>query len=240
MKFGSVEMHFLITNPDASQQTVKFKAFLPEEVRPEHVLDLNGLTIDYDTNAGVYFVAGDIALEAKATMTKRVIMQDIWVFADEEIQSIKEQAAALLPTIERTQYGAQGTILKSDIDSTLNIVLLRQEESYSSPQEHIVAYRENTERMARAENSLDKLRDLVVQAGATQGVVGEIGGIQTFATWGIVVAISAGFGVLAIIIFAMWRHQTMLTRMAIELNQRPTPAPTPKTSKKKPTRRSTS
>ena len=37
MKFNSIEINFLITNPDSSQQTVKFKAFLPEEAKPEHV-----------------------------------------------------------------------------------------------------------------------------------------------------------------------------------------------------------
>lgn len=214
MKFGSVEIHFLITNPDEVEQVVKFKAFLPEEVRPEHVLDLNGLNIDYDPNAGVYFVSGDITLQGKESITKFVKMQDIWVFEEKELQSMKDQAALLLPAIEKTQYGAQGVILKSEIDSALNIILLRQEESYSSPQDHILAYRENKERLARVNINLDKLKDLVVQAGASQGVVGEIGGIQTFSTWGIVVAIVFCFGLLIILLFAMWRHQTMLSAVA--------------------------
>lgn len=219
MKFNSVEIHFLITNPDSNQQVIKFKAFLPEEAKPEHILNLSGLKVDYDTNAKVYYVSGDITLGPKETVTRKVEMKDIWVFAPEEIKSIKDQANGLVPTLAKTQYEAQGAILKNDIDSTLNIVLLRQEESYASPQDHIVVYRENKERVARAENNLEKLKDLVVQAGASRGVVGSLGGIQTFATWGIILAIVFGFGLLAAVIFAMWRHQTMLAVAAMGMKR---------------------
>lgn len=215
MKFNSVEIHFLITNPDSTEQTVKFKAFLPQEAKPEHILNLNGLKIDYDTNASAYYVSGDITLGPNETVTRKVEMKDIWVFSEEEVKSLKQQAADLLPVISGTQYGSQGTILKNDIDSTLNIILLRQGESYSSPQDHIIAYRENKERMTRVESNLDKMKDLVVQAGASRGVVGQVGGIQTFATWGIIIVIVFGFGLLAAVVFAMWRHQTMLAAVAM-------------------------
>jgi hypothetical protein len=215
MKFNSVEIHFLITNPNDTKQTVKFKAFLPAEVKPEHVLELSGLKINYDANAGTYYVYGDIPLDPGESVTKKVEMKDIWVFSKEEVQAIKKQAESLLPAVSGTQYAAQGTILKNEIDSTLAVILSRQEASYSSPQEHIVVYRENQIQMTAVKSNLQNMKDLVVQAGATRGVVGSVGGIQTFATWGIIMAIVLGFGLLAAIIFAMWRHQTMMGAMAL-------------------------
>lgn len=225
MKFNSVEIHFLISNPGTTQQTVKFKAFLPEEAKPEHILEKSGLRIDYDANAKVYYVSGDITLGPKETVTRKVEMKDIWVFSPEEMKSIKNQTNGLVATLAKTQYEAQGVILKNDIDSTLNIIQLHQEESYSSPQDHIVVYRENKERLARAENNLEKLKDLVVEAGASRGIVGQVGGIQTFATWGIILAIVFGFGLLAAVIFAMWRHQTILTIAAMGMNRKELTAP---------------
>ncbi len=219
MKFNSVEINFLITNPSSIRQIVKFKAFLPQEAKPEHILDSSGLKLDYDPNAETYYVFGDIALGPKESVTRKVEIKDIWVFSNEEIKSIKSQAEGLLPALKKTQYEAQGAILKNDIDSTLNIVLLRQEASYSSPQDHIVAYRENKERVTRVENNLEKLKDLVVQAGASQGVVGKVGGIQTFATWGIILAIVFGFGLLAAVIFAMWRHQMTFAATTMGLDK---------------------
>lgn len=215
MKFNSVEIHFLITNPSEESQVVKFKAFLPEEARPEHILDSSGLKVDYDTSSGVYYVSGDIPLGPRETITKKVEMEDIWVFSDEEIQAIKDQANQMIPVLEGTQYEAQGVVYKNDIDATLAAVRLRQEDSYASPQEHIVAYRENTERMKSVDQSLEKMKDLVVQAGAARGVVGQVGGIQTFATWGIIMAIIFGFTMMSVVIFAMWRNQTMLAAAAM-------------------------
>jgi len=215
MKFNSVEIHFLITNPSDQQQTVKFKAFLPEEARPEHIIDASGLNIDYDTDSGVYFVSGDILLGPRETVTKKVEMQDIWMFSEEETDAIREQAQDLLPVLKGTQYEAQGAIYQSDIKATLSTLAIRQEESFASPQDHIVAYRENKERMVRIQDDLEKLKDLVVQAGAARGVVGQVGGIQTFATWGIILAIVFGFSMLAAVIFAMWRHQTLLAAAAM-------------------------
>ncbi len=220
MKFNSVEIHFLITNPDSKQQTVKFKAFLPEEAKPEHIIDKSGLSIEYDANAGVYFVSGNITLGPNESVTKKVEMKDIWVFSPQETKAIQKQVAGLFPVLSKTQYEAQGAVLKNEIEATLETIILRQEESYSSPQDHIVAYRENKEQMKRVVANLDKLRDLVVQSGASRGVVGQVGGIQTFATWAIILAVIFGFGLLSAIIFAMWRHQTMLAAMAMGMSRK--------------------
>ncbi|MBI5071788.1 SH3 domain-containing protein [Candidatus Falkowbacteria bacterium] len=220
MTFNSVEIHFLITNPANTEQTIKFKSFLPEEVRPEHILDSNGLKVDFDAGASVYFVSGDIALGPKQTVTRKVELKDIWVFPEEEIISLGRQSTDLAAALRDTQYDAQGTILKNDIDSALEIVLQKQKDGYASPQDHIVAFRENKLRMEKVEKNLEKLKDLVVQAGASQGLVGKVGGIQTFATWGIVLAIVFGFGLLAAVIFAMWRHQMALAAITMGMSRR--------------------
>ncbi|MCD5396903.1 MAG: hypothetical protein LRZ98_02130 [Candidatus Pacebacteria bacterium] len=75
-----------------------------------------------------------------------------------------------------------GTILKNQIQSTLEIILLRQAEGYRSPQDHIMTYRENKKKINEVYKNLEQLKSLVVQAGSSQGMVGQIGGIQTFAT----------------------------------------------------------
>ncbi len=218
MKFNSVEIHFLISNPDTVQQTIKFKAFLPAEAKPEYIMDKSGLKLDYDANAGAYFVSGDITLGPKETTTRKVEMKDIWIFEESEMQAIKDQSAKLLPVLSKTQYEAQGVLLKNEIDLTLGEVLRKQEASFSSPQDHIVAFRENKLKMEQVSKNLEKMKDLVVQSGANKGLVGQVGGIQTFATWGIILAILFGFVLLAAVIFAMWRNQTMLTAAAFNMN----------------------
>ena len=219
MTFNSVVINFLITNPTGVAQTMKFKAFLPQEAKPEYVLDASGLTIDYDANAQMYFVAGDVTLAPSETVTRKVELKDVWIFAPEELAAMKEQATLMVSALARTQYEAQGVILSGNISTTLDAVLRKQDGSYSSPQDHIVAYRENKDRVAQARAELEKMKDLVVQAGASRGVVGQVGGIQTFATWGIILTVVFGFGLLSSVIFSMWRRQTVLAAVAMGMNK---------------------
>lgn len=220
MKFNSVEINFLITNPIDKAQTIKFSAFLPEEAKPENIMDSDGLKVEYDPNAKTYFVSGEISLGPAQTITKKVEMKDIWVFDETELNLIKQQAQDILKTLEGTQFKSQGIILKGDIESTINIILSKQKDSYNSPQDHIVAYRENKERVEKVEEEFNQLKNLLSQYNSSSGIVGNIGGIQTFATWGIILVIVFGFGLLATVIFAMWRHQTKLVATEIMMNRK--------------------
>ena len=222
MQFNSVELHFLITNPDTKEQTVHFKAFLPEEVKPENIMNANGLKVDFDTNANTYFVSGDITLGKKESIVKKVEMKDIWVFDEVELNLIKQQAIDIVKTLSNSQFESQGILLKGDIETTINMILSKQKDSYSSPQDHIVVYRENKDRVTKIQNEFDQLKNIVAQYNSSKSIVGNIGGIQTFTTYGIILAIIFGFGLLATVIFAMWRHQTNLTIEAMGLRRRGT------------------
>ncbi len=210
MQFNSVEFRFLITNPSSQKQTLKFKAALPQEATPEDIMNANGLSVKYDPNAHSYFVTAAIVLAGGESVVKKVEMRDIWVFAPEEISAKRAQAQKYANLLEKTQYGAQATLLMGEINSLLTAVGQTQAKSYNTPQNHIVVYRTNEARMAQVKTAVQKLEDLVTQSGASRGLLGSIGGIQTFATWGIILAVVFGFGLLAAIVFAMWRQQTML------------------------------
>jgi len=119
--------------------------------------------------------------------------------------------------LAETNYSAQGTLLKNDILETLRTIQRTQKESYTTPQEHIITYRENQVRMEAVREAVKELKGVAAEAGISQGLFGFIGGIQTFSTWGIIVAIVSGFALLAGIIFAMWRYQVK----AIRILQRP-------------------
>jgi len=217
MTFGSVDLNFLITNPSALEQTLPFKAYLPGEVKPENIINLDGLKVDFDANADTYYVYGEITLQLKESITRTVKIADIWKFEPEEINSLKIQADNLHQSLLKTNYQSQAVILKNEIEADLNIIQIRQKESYSSPQEHIVAFRENTEKMQAIKNNLEQLKTLVVEAGGKQEVVGRISGIQTFSTWGIIIAIISGFGLLALALFSMWRHQLTLAGAQMQM-----------------------
>ncbi len=210
MKFNSVELHFIITNPSDKKQLVKFKQLLPKEATPESIMNADGLKVEYDPNAQNYFVSAEITLGGGESITKKVEMTDIWVFDLAELANIKKQAESYAKVLSGTQYEARGTLLVEELKSLVDSVAQSQATSYSTPQRHIVVYRNNVGKVKQIDQLMNKLKDLVTSSGASNGLVGSIGGIQTFSTWGIVLAIVFGFGLLAAIVFAMWRQQTLL------------------------------
>ncbi len=220
MEFGSIRINFLITNPADTPQPIDFKAFLPQEVKPEHIIDIDGLSIDYDISANTYFISGQINLQGKESITRKITIKDIWFFPNEEIRSIRTQTESILDFLKKTQYHAQGIILKNDIDDSLGALLARQEKGLASPEEKIIAYRENLQRIERAERNLEQLKKLMTQAETERGIVGRLGGIQTFSVWGIILAIMFCFGLLTAVIFAMWRHQTILVATTMGVSKK--------------------
>ncbi|MCX6760013.1 MAG: SH3 domain-containing protein [Candidatus Nealsonbacteria bacterium] len=168
----------------------------------------------------------DIELGPKESVSKKIEIKDIWVFSEEEINVIKKQAEDFANVLKGTQYDAQGAVLKNDIQASLDIALVRQKESYSSPQDHIVVYRENEIVMAKANENLNKIKDLVVESGASKGLFGKIGGIQVFATWGIILAILFGFGCLTVVMLSMWKNQAMLAEEILNKDKKDQPEQT--------------
>ena len=83
-----------------------------------------------------------------------------------------------------------------------------------------MAYRDNSRLMNKANSDLGRLKDLVVQSGASKGLLGSLGGIQAFATWGIILALIFGFGLMAVVIFSMWKNQTKLASAELNYNRK--------------------
>jgi hypothetical protein len=215
MGFNSVELNFLITNPEPTTQTLAFKAFLPAEVKPEDIIQDDGLTVDYDPNAQAYFVSANLTVAGGQSVTKTVEVKDIWLFDPNQIATLQSQAQSYNTLLAKTALAAQSTLLTGAITTNLSTILQTQSASYDTPQNHIVVYRNNLGLYNQVTDDMSQLKNLVAQSGASASLLGSIGGIQTFAVWGIILAMVVGFGLLAAVIFTMWKHQMLLTAMAM-------------------------
>ena len=126
-----------------------------------------------------------------------VEVEDIWQLTASELDALKNQAAELLRPLEKTSYFAQGTVLKSEIDVTVNKILLAQSKAIA-PENRIRTYREAQLELNGVNTNMARLQDLVAQASGTGSIFGFIGGVQAVAVWGIIIIVIAGFVFLAI------------------------------------------
>lgn len=204
---GSVVLNILITNPSDTTQEVPVKVYLPKEAKTEHIMNTDGLQIEYDVQLDNLYMVGKYRLGPKESVTKKIELRDIWQIPEEDLALMNSQSDNLFKQLEKTQFSAQALLLKNDLETRVDKIVRTQKENTATPQDKIMTYRENKESLAAAQKSLDEIKNLVTQAAVSKGFLGAFGGIQTISIWGIIIAFVTGFGLLVMILFTMWRHQ---------------------------------
>jgi uncharacterized protein YgiM (DUF1202 family) len=199
LELGSIVFKSLITNPSSLiSQTVPLKYYLPPEVREEDIISTDDdLTVKYDAEKDQYFVEGEFTLAAGQTKTVSIQVNDIWVITEESVDSLRKQAEELSRPLEKTSYFAQGVTLKSDIDVSLDKIIDLQATAVT-PEQKIRAYREAKIELDAVHAKMDKLQELVTEAGSIGALFGFVGSTQTLAVWGMIIIIAGGFIFLAV------------------------------------------
>jgi hypothetical protein len=188
LELGSIVFKSLITNPSSLiSQTVPLKYYLPPEVREEDIISTDDdLTVKYDAEKDQYYVEGEFTLAAGQTKTVSIQVNDIWVITEENVDSLRKQAEELSRPLEKTSYFAQGVTLKSDIDVSLDKIIDLQS-SAVTPEQKIRAYREAKIELDAVNAKMDKLQEVVTEAGSIGALLGFVGSTQTLAVWGMII-----------------------------------------------------
>lgn len=208
LEIGSVVFKSLITNPSTIiSQKAPLKYYLPQEVKEEHIIEVDeDLSVKYDPERGEYFVTGEFLLAPSETKTVSVKVQDVWTLNEKEIESLRKQVSELSKPLDRTSYFAQGVTLKSDIDVSLDKAL-ELTKANTTPEAKIRAYREAKIEIKAAKEKIEKLKELVTQAGSIGAFFGFVGGSQTLAVWGLIIIISASFIFLTLYMRILIRNE---------------------------------
>jgi len=155
---GSVVLKIRVENPSKDEtQTFPVKIYLPKEVNPKDILDLGDLTLNFDPEMGMYFVSNDVTLEPGQSITTWVEMEDIWMFTEEKLSSLVNQAKIMASKLEGTPYAQEATRVVITIEGKVQEILKRQEETVDYPREHIRAYREGLNVISTVEENLFEL-----------------------------------------------------------------------------------
>ena len=226
---AEIVLKLLVVNP--SETDVKefdIKSPLPPEVKPEHVLDSDGLKVDYDSQAGTYILIGRVTLKPRESITKQVVLEDVWVIPADRFVSLRRETDEILRKLDRTPYQERGGMLGKAVERRLAQVQDSQNQPFASPMQHITQYRENLKALDAVETDLVSLRQLMVMAalnpampasptvsaavadtGAHEGEK-ETGGLSVLATWRLIFIILGMLGFVSVSFFLVWQHQLKL------------------------------
>jgi len=219
---AEIIMKVLIVNP--SETEVKEFAIhnpLPPEVKPEHVLDADGLKVDYDAQTGSYFLVGSVTLKPKEALTKRIILEDVWVIPKTRFEGLRRETDNMQEKLTGTQYEAQGMLLASSVKRRLTELEERAAQPFLNPQQHINGYRDDLKALQMVESDLVSMRQLMVMAAlnpapetpvvlatpAGKVETGEKGELSILTTWRIIFVILGLLGGISLSFFLVWQRQ---------------------------------
>jgi len=196
----------MVVNPSKikTQQAV-LKAYLPKEAKPEDVVELGDLKIDYDIEKALYFVYKKVELEPGESVARSIEIKDIWLISQAEIDSLTGRAKELVEALKKTAYFDTAVTLQEDIDKkSVEISTVQEKAMNAIPQTHIAVYRENMKSLDSINTVLAKLESMFIESRISKGV-GDRVSVKT--TWWIIFGVIIALGVISFVFFVIWQRQ---------------------------------
>ena len=217
-------MKVLVVNPSETEvKEFTIHSPLPPEVRPEHVLDGDGLQVEYDPQAQAYVLTGTVTLKPKESWSRRVVLEDVWVIPPERFSALHSEKDELMQKLAGTPYEDRGQLLAQSVARRLTDISASQEQAAVSPEEHINRYREDTKGLQLVEADLVSLRQLMVMAAlepaaqtilagadAASGGAHERGRLSILTTWRMIFVVLGLLGFVSLSFFLVWQRQLKL------------------------------
>ena len=211
----SIVLKTMVVNPSRTKtQKATLKAYLPREAKPEDIVDLGDLRVDYDIEKGLYYVHRQVMLEPGESALRKVEIKDIWIVSERELGALSEQAKEFVKKLNNSNYYDTAVALSKDIDKRQADVIKTQNEAADAlPQTHIAAYRSNMEKMDKMKANIAKLEKMLLDYKlATSGIASER--VRVRVSWGIILAIIISLGLLSFAFFIIWHKQAGVLKPA--------------------------
>ena len=156
-------------NPSrAEKQKTEVKRSLPKGVKPEDVVNADGLDVSYDVTTKTYCVQKEVELEPGKDRVFDVVIKDIWEIPEATLQELSSHASKLAEAMKGSDKADTAGSLKSVIDEGVKAVQARQAANAVGtvkPVDHIRAYESNMEALDRIRKDVGMLENLVIVVG---------------------------------------------------------------------------
>ncbi|MBN2119653.1 MAG: hypothetical protein JW734_01180, partial [Candidatus Omnitrophica bacterium] len=220
---GSVRFKIVAANPSkVKSQRVPVKVYLPEEVESKDILDLGGLSLEFDPEKSLYYVYGnDILLEPGQTRTFEVVVEDIWLIPEEEIKILEEKLDYFLKVFEGSEYYFKMEELFKKAGKLFKEIILSQNDPSLTRSQHIGVYRDNRYALRKLKEEIWEMEKILQQS---QGLLVPRTLAKTrfktdaptkTATWIAIFVIIFFLALLSLVVFFSWHRQARATEKVI-------------------------
>ena len=217
-----IKFRVVAVNPSETKtQQVPIKYYLPQEVTPKDIVELNGLDVEYDDTKSSYFVQKDnVELAPRETKIFEVQVKDVWTISQRQMDTLRTQAQRILSRLEKTTYYDSAKTIADSIDQRLTEIATSQADESLSRKRHIGAYRYNLQAIDQIKKDLQDMEKLLSFVGGPpiprmlQESKLKSDAPSTKTTWLLILLIVVFLGMLGAIFFFTWHAKA---RVAQEL-----------------------
>jgi hypothetical protein len=158
-----VVLQIKVENPRDIQQTAQIHSCLPSEIRPNDILNSQGLGVLYDIKKKTYAVHQKIELDPYEKRTYDITLKDVWQIPDKTLADLNNHAEALFRKLKRDTSDSQKLI--SSIRKAQNANHISRVKANT----HITAYRENLTTLNRVKTALSQYENELIKKGKDPG-----------------------------------------------------------------------
>lgn len=164
----TVKIKILAVNPSATQTlNTDVVHALPQEIKPEDVIDSAGMEIVYDNEKNTYLLTSKMELQPKEKRSLEVKVRNVWVISDEYISEIRSAIEADIKALQGTKYQETAQLL---FDKAVERITQIEEENAQSLgiRQQIELYRAHMKQLTEIRSgilSMESLRQMEAQSG---------------------------------------------------------------------------
>ena len=219
-----MELSVVVVNPSKTKtQTVPIKMYLPQEVTPDAIINLDGLDIEFDSDQSMYYVYKDeVLLKPAETKVFDVEIRDVWMINQGRLDSLADQTKSIVNLLAGSEFYDSAKALEEAILKALDTVSATQNDESVSRRSHIGIYRNNVNIIAQVKEDIERLeKQLAVVTSAPKPEILEKSELKTESpskstSWMIIFVIMLFIGMLAGVFFFTWQTQAHATKNLID------------------------
>jgi len=99
---ANIVLKTVVVNPSQTKtQTALLKAYLPKEVKPEDIVELGDLKVDYDIEKSLYYVYKECELAPGESISRSIEIKDVWIISRTELEALTSRAKELVEALRR-------------------------------------------------------------------------------------------------------------------------------------------
>ncbi len=162
-----ISFRVVAVNPSSTKtQQVPVKIYLPQEVKPQDVIESGGLQLEYDDQRSSYYIYKDaVELAPKQTRVFEVLVKDVWRVPQVDLDALQNHAKLVLGRLEKSPYYENGKTIFAGIEGKIMGIVRTQNDDTLSRKQHIGAYRSSLQSLEAVKEDITRMEKLLSFTG---------------------------------------------------------------------------